>query len=218
MQEKWILLPSSSYDICIRQQHQRWFTVLGSQPSICTREQTLLFQCCLNQSGTNSYPRDSTTLPKSPPGTRLSIRPSLQWLQQQGGNIWHLTWRLLWIIHNPHREMVASHNITKTIYSARQVQQITVKYFNPKPNGGHRLVTAFEDVGRYSKPLPYAPLVSGNTYSDRLNQYIISNPNGQRINALLQHWYPLQRCACLHQMCNGDSRLRNCMKNACAES
>ena len=36
---------------------------------------------------------------------------------------------------------------------------ITVKYVNPsflikKPNGGHRLVTAFADVGRYSKPQP----------------------------------------------------------------
>lgn len=100
---------------------------------------------------------------------------------------------------------------------------ITVKYLSPsllvsKPNGGHRLVTAFEDVGRYSKPLPYAPLVNGNTYSDRLNQYVISNPNDQRINALLQHWYPLQKCACLHPMCNGDARLRKCMNNACAES
>lgn len=37
---------------------------------------------------------------------------------------------------------------------------ITVEYLNPpflvsKPNGGHRLVTAFEDVGRYSKPQPF---------------------------------------------------------------
>ena len=36
---------------------------------------------------------------------------------------------------------------------------LTVEYLNPpflvaKPNGGHRLVTAFEDVGRYSKPQP----------------------------------------------------------------
>lgn len=36
---------------------------------------------------------------------------------------------------------------------------ITVEYLNPsflisKPNGGHPLVTAFEDVGRYSKPQP----------------------------------------------------------------
>lgn len=36
---------------------------------------------------------------------------------------------------------------------------VTVEYVNPsflvgKPNGGHRLVTAFEDVGRYSKPQP----------------------------------------------------------------
>ena len=36
---------------------------------------------------------------------------------------------------------------------------ITVEYLNPsflvkKANGGHRLVTAFEDVGRYSKPQP----------------------------------------------------------------
>ena len=36
---------------------------------------------------------------------------------------------------------------------------ITVEYLNPsflvtKPNGGHRLVTAFSDVGRYSKPQP----------------------------------------------------------------
>ena len=36
---------------------------------------------------------------------------------------------------------------------------ITVEYLNPsflikKPNGGHRLVTAFADVGRYSKPQP----------------------------------------------------------------
>lgn len=37
---------------------------------------------------------------------------------------------------------------------------ITVEYLNPsflvsKPNGGHTLVTAFEDVGRYSKPQPF---------------------------------------------------------------
>ncbi|XP_065940483.1 uncharacterized protein [Magallana gigas] len=37
---------------------------------------------------------------------------------------------------------------------------ITVEYLNPsflvsKPNGGHRLVTAFEDAGRYSKPQPF---------------------------------------------------------------
>ena len=36
---------------------------------------------------------------------------------------------------------------------------ITVEYLNPsflvkKPNGGYRLVTAFTDVGRYSKPQP----------------------------------------------------------------
>ena len=36
---------------------------------------------------------------------------------------------------------------------------VTVEYLNPfflvsKTNGGHRLVTAFEDVGRYSKPQP----------------------------------------------------------------
>ena len=36
---------------------------------------------------------------------------------------------------------------------------ISVEYLNPsflvkKPSGGHRLVTAFEDVGRYSKPQP----------------------------------------------------------------
>ena len=36
---------------------------------------------------------------------------------------------------------------------------LTVEYLNPsflvaKANGGHRLVTAFEDVGRYSKPQP----------------------------------------------------------------
>ena len=36
---------------------------------------------------------------------------------------------------------------------------ITAEYLNPsllikKPNGGHRLVTAFADVGRYSKPQP----------------------------------------------------------------
>ncbi|XP_071508858.1 uncharacterized protein [Diadema antillarum] len=36
---------------------------------------------------------------------------------------------------------------------------VTVEYVNPsflvkKPNGGHRLVTAFVDVGRYSKPQP----------------------------------------------------------------
>ena len=36
---------------------------------------------------------------------------------------------------------------------------VTVEYVNPsflvkKPNGGHRLVTAFADVGRYSKPQP----------------------------------------------------------------
>ena len=36
---------------------------------------------------------------------------------------------------------------------------VTVEYLNPsflvkKPNGGHRLVTAFADVGRYSKPQP----------------------------------------------------------------
>ena len=36
---------------------------------------------------------------------------------------------------------------------------ITVEYLNPsflvkKPNGGHRLVTAFADVGRYAKPQP----------------------------------------------------------------
>lgn len=118
-----------------------------SQPSICTRKQTLLFQYCLNQSGKNSYPRDSTILPKSPPGTRLSIRLSLQWLQQQGGNIWHLTWRLIRILHNPHREMVASHNITKTIYSARQVQQI----------GGHRSLEKTWRNKHYceiSKPVP----------------------------------------------------------------
>jgi hypothetical protein len=37
--------------------------------------------------------------------------------------------------------------------------RITVEYLNPsflvkKPNGGHRLVTAFADVGRYAKPQP----------------------------------------------------------------
>lgn len=42
---------------------------------------------------------------------------------------------------------------------------ITVEYLNPsflvsKPNGGHRLVTAFKDVGRYSKPQP--SLMSAN--------------------------------------------------------
>ena len=35
---------------------------------------------------------------------------------------------------------------------------VTAEYLNPsfikKPNGGHRLVTAFADIGRYSKPQP----------------------------------------------------------------
>jgi hypothetical protein len=45
------------------------------------------------------------------------------------------------------------------IFQAPENLGITVEYLNPsflikKPSGGHRLVTAFADVGRYSKPQP----------------------------------------------------------------
>ena len=45
------------------------------------------------------------------------------------------------------------------VFSRPEEQGITVEYVNPsflikKPNGGYRLVTAFADVGRYTKPQP----------------------------------------------------------------
>jgi hypothetical protein len=56
---------------------------------------------------------------------------------------------------------------------------ITVEYLNPsflvkKNNGGHRLVTAFADVGRYSKPQPsLMPDVDGTLRNIARWQYII---------------------------------------------
>ena len=45
------------------------------------------------------------------------------------------------------------------VFARPEDEGIVVEYLNPsflvkKPNGGHRLVTAFADVGRYSKPQP----------------------------------------------------------------
>ena len=45
------------------------------------------------------------------------------------------------------------------VFETPEKADVSVEYLNPsflvkKPNGGHRLVTAFADVGRYSKPQP----------------------------------------------------------------
>ena len=56
---------------------------------------------------------------------------------------------------------------------------VTAEYLNPsflvkKPNGGFRLVTAFSDVGRYSKPQPsLMPDVDSTLRTDAQWNYII---------------------------------------------
>lgn len=45
------------------------------------------------------------------------------------------------------------------VFTKPEIVKVNVEYVNPsflvkKPSGGFRLVTAFADVGRYSKPQP----------------------------------------------------------------
>jgi hypothetical protein len=47
----------------------------------------------------------------------------------------------------------------KEVFRRPEDLEVSVEYINPsflvkKPSGGYRLVTAFADVGRYSKPQP----------------------------------------------------------------
>jgi hypothetical protein len=47
----------------------------------------------------------------------------------------------------------------QSVFKRPEDIRIALEYLNPsflvkKPNGGHRFVTAFADVGRYTKPQP----------------------------------------------------------------
>ena len=57
---------------------------------------------------------------------------------------------------------------------------ITVEYLNPsflikKPSGGHRLVTTFADVGRYSKPEPSLYITRCRFYPPNNRQMEVRN-------------------------------------------
>ncbi|CAB3984112.1 Hypothetical predicted protein [Paramuricea clavata] len=67
------------------------------------------------------------------------------------------------------------------IFQPSENLDITVEYFNPsflikKPSGAHRLVTAFADVGRYSKPQPsLLPDVDSTLRTIAKWKYIVSD-------------------------------------------
>ncbi len=113
------------------------------------------------------------------------------------------------------------------VFATPEQVGITVEYLNPsflvkKPNGGNRLVTAFGEVGQYSKPQPsLMPNVDSTLRAVACWKYIV-------VSDLLKSFYqiplsvksmkycgvatPLKGVS-LHQVCNGNARLGNCSKN-----
>lgn len=95
---------------------------------------------------------------------------------------------------------------------------ISVEYLNPsflvkKPNGGHRLVTAFEDVGRYSKPQPSLMPDVDSTLRNiahnclGLNKRISSDSSIKTVIKVLWHSHTIPGNTCVHQMRNGHAWL-----------
>ena len=94
---------------------------------------------------------------------------------------------------------------------------ITVEYLNPsflvkKPSGGHRLVTAFADVARYSKSQPsLMPDVNTTLHHHTLALFdqnrphtgLLSDPTLSVFPKVLWRSNTLSRNSCLHQISNG---------------
>ena len=101
---------------------------------------------------------------------------------------------------------------------------VAVEYLNPsflvrKSNGGSRLVTAFTEVGRYSKPQPsLMPDVDSTLRSIAcrevyccvgFNQRILSNPSSNCLAEILWCCHTIPWSACLHTLCYGDAWFRD---------
>ena len=103
---------------------------------------------------------------------------------------------------------------------------ITVEYLNPsflvkKESGGYRLVTAFGDVGRYSKPQPsLMPDVDSTLRLIARWKFIIATdlssaffqiPLKKGFIKILWSGHTFSWRSRLHQMCYGYAGVRNCL-------
>lgn len=92
------------------------------------------------------------------------------------------------------------------------VEYLNLSFLVKKRNGGFRLVTAFTDVGRYSKPQPsLMPDVDSTLLKIACWKYItvsgvLSNPPCKELHEVLWRGYTLQRCSYLHALCHGNPR------------
>ena len=90
---------------------------------------------------------------------------------------------------------------------------IAVEYLNPsflikKANGGCRLVTAFADVGRYSKPQP-SLMPDVDSTLRLIDQRILPDSTLARLDEILWRCYTIPRRACVRAVCHGHARLRD---------
>ena len=98
---------------------------------------------------------------------------------------------------------------------------VTVEYLNPSfvvknAPGDYCLVTAFPEVGRYSKsqlsilPCRYGQYATTNCVMEtyhchRSYKCILPNTLGERINEVMRRSHPIPWCQCLHTNCNGNT-------------
>ena len=109
----------------------------------------------------------------------------------------------------------------KGVFARPEDIGITVEYLNPsflvkKPNGGFRLVTAFADVRRYSKPQPslmpdvnstLRQIAQWKHHCNRPHQCLLLNSPLQCLHEILRGCHSLPRHMCLHQIGYGHTRL-----------
>ena len=102
---------------------------------------------------------------------------------------------------------------------------VNVEYLNPsflikKRSGGHRLVTAFSDVGRYSKPQPFLmPDVDGTLRKIAQRQYIATTDLSNAFYQIPLFRESMKYCgvvinsiswrACVCLLSNGHARIRD---------
>ena len=112
----------------------------------------------------------------------------------------------------------------KGVFKRPEDLGITVEYVNPsflvkKGDGGFRLVTAFADVGRYTKPQPsLMPNVDGVLRQIGQWKYIAVSdltssfyqiPLSRRFDEILRCSYAISRYSRIHAVGNGHARFRD---------
>lgn len=111
------------------------------------------------------------------------------------------------------------------VFTKPEIVKVNVEYVNPsflvkKPSGGFRLVTAFADVGRYSKPKPsLMPDVDSTLRQIAQWRYIaitgiLSNSSGKRVHEVLRCGNPLSWRQSLRSFSNGYAWLRDHFRGA----